>query len=148
MKNTKAVSAETLSEVKYGDLLAKFTELGIPEAWTPGKKKSVMIKAAIDKLAIVRSLEDRGLDQEQIADELVEVEKSQQEAKEQKQLEIAQEQEVADKAVVQKVQKAGLTQDQIKQNLKTIEQNLMSNIPAHRDILLKKKEALMALLNK
>lgn len=146
MNNKKAVSAETLSEVKYGDLLAKFTELGIPEAWKPGKKKSAMIKAAIEKLAIIRSLEDRGLEQEEIAEQLIVVQDKKIQAEEQEQLEIAQAQEVADKAIVQKVQKSGLTQDQIKQNLNVIKQNLMSNIPAHRDILLKKQEALTALL--
>lgn len=146
MNNKKAVSIETLSEVKYGDLLATFTELGIPEAWRPGKKKSAMIKAAIEKLAIIRSLEDRGLDQQEVAEQLIVAQDKQLQADEQEQLEIAQEQEVADKAIAQNVQKAGLTQDQIKQNLKTIASNLMSNIPAHRDILLKKQEALTALL--
>ena len=146
MNNKKAVSIETLNEVKYGDLLAKFTELGIPEAWKPGKKKSAMIKTAIEKLAIIRSLEDRGLDQQEVAEQLIVAEDKKLQADEQKQLEAAQAQEVADKAIVQKVQKSSLTQDQIKQNLRTIESNLKSNIPAHRDILLKKQEALMALL--
>lgn len=147
MKNTQVVSAETLKQVKYGDLLAKFTELGIPEVWKPGSKKAKMIATAVEKLAIVRSLEDRGLNQEEVQEELVKVEIKQQEVKQQKEVEVAQAQEAKDQAVVKKVEKAALTQDQIKSNLRVIEQNLMSNVPAQRTILLLKKEALLALLD-
>lgn len=147
MNKKQVVSAETLSEVKYGDLLAKFTELGIPEVWKPGSKKIKMIETAIEKLAIVRSLEDRGLEQKEIEQELVNVELKKQQKEEQQLVEAAKQQEAADKAIVTKVEKSNLSQEQIKFNLNIIEQNLMSNIPSHRDILLKKKEALLALLD-
>ena len=147
MKNTKEITAQSLKEVKYGDLLAKFTELGIPEVWKPGSKKAKMIATAVEKLAIVRSLEDRGLNQEEVQEELVKVEIKQQEVKQQKEVEVAQAQEAKEQAVVEKVEKSKLTQDQIKYNLRSIEQCLMANVPAQRTILLLKKEALLALLD-
>ena len=47
----KVETFETLSEVKYGDLKAKFEELGIEGVWKPGKKANHLIKEALDKLS-------------------------------------------------------------------------------------------------
>tara|TARA_R110000796_G_scaffold68451_3_gene156823 strand:+ start:2689 stop:3135 length:447 start_codon:yes stop_codon:yes gene_type:complete len=148
MNNAKPMTAEDFKDVKYGDLLAKFTELGIPDVWKAGKKKKQMIDKAIEQLAVIKSLENSGLKEEDIKEELKIVEVKKAEAKEAKELEEVVEAKKADKAIVAKVENAGLTQDQIKANLKSIEQNLMSNVPAQRIVLLKKKEALLALLDK
>tara|TARA_R110000744_G_scaffold373093_1_gene485111 strand:- start:774 stop:1220 length:447 start_codon:yes stop_codon:yes gene_type:complete len=148
MNNAKPMTAEDFKDVKYGDLLAKFTELGIPDVWKAGKKKKQMIDKAIEQLAVIKSLENNGLKEEEIKEELKIVEVKKAEAKEAKELEEVVEAKKADKAIVAKVEKAGLTQDQIKANLRSIEQNLMSNVPAQRIVLLKKKEALLALLDK
>jgi hypothetical protein len=148
MNNAKPMTAEDFKDVKYGDLLAKFTELGIPEVWKAGKKKKQMIDKAVEQLAVIKSLENSGLKEEDIKEELKIVEVKKAEAKEAKELEEVVEAEKADKAIVEKVEKAGLTHDQIKANLRSIEQNLMSNVPAQRIVLLKKKEALLALLYK
>ena len=148
MNNAKPMTAEDFKDVKYGDLLAKFTELGIPDVWKASKKKKQMIDKAIEQLAVIKSLENNGLKEEEIKEELKIVEVKKAEAKEAKELEEVVEAKEADKAIVAKVEKAGLTQDQIKANLRSIEQNLMSNVPAQRIVLLKKKEVLLALLDK
>jgi multidrug resistance efflux pump len=147
MNNGKKVTVEDFKDVKYGDLLAKFTELGVPNAWANGKKKIDMIYKAVKQLAVIKSLENEGLSDEQVKEELIKADIAREELVKDEQVKFAQDAEIADKAIVDKIEKAELTQDQIKSNLKTIEQNLKSNIPAHRDILQKKKEALLALLD-
>lgn len=55
MKDTKKISEnetfESLSEIKYGDLKAKFEDLGVGEVWKPGKKGVDLINSALDKLS-------------------------------------------------------------------------------------------------
>ena len=50
-KNSIDETFETLSEIKYGDLKAKFEELGVGEVWKPGKKGADLINSALDKLS-------------------------------------------------------------------------------------------------
>lgn len=143
----KITTAEELSKVKYGDLLAKFEELGVKSAWKAGKKKKVMIEDAIERLKIKSELEANGKKSEEENVEKVIEDKKEEVAKE-----VAAEKEVA-KAKVQEdkknVQSSNLTQEQIKENIKRIDANLSHNsVEAQRPILLRKRQWLSELLEK
>ena len=70
MSIKKTITEQELSEVKYQDLLATFKSLGVEDAWRPGKKRTTMIKDAIEKLNIVRSLEDKGISEAEVTEEV------------------------------------------------------------------------------
>ena len=143
----KNVTASELNSVKYGDLLAKFTELGVEKAWKAGKKKKTMIEDAIERLKIKSELEAKGKEaQEENVENVIE------EKKEEAAKEVAAEKKVA-KAKIQEdkknVQSSNLTQEQIKENIKRIDANLKFNsVEAQRPILLRKRQWLSELLEK
>ena len=146
--SNEVVTKQELNEVKYGDLLAKFTELGIEEAWTPGKKKLDMIDKAIEKLNIKRSLEEKGLEGKEIEKELEVIEQAKVEAGKAEALANAIAEEEKDKQMVVEIEEIKLTKEQIESNIKNIDANLRGGVAAHRNILLKKRDVLEDLLNK
>mgnify|MGYP003119336736 CR=1 FL=1 len=148
MSKTKIISEQELSQVKYGDLLAKFTELGVKEAWKPGKKKTAMIKLAIEKLDLMRSLEDRGLNQEEITEEIKNIEVIKEEIKVKDAVEAVKKQEKQDKIVKETIVKSKYSREILEKNLKNIKLNLLQAIPQQREMLVKKQEALQAELDK
>ena len=148
MSIIKAITAEDFRDVKYHDLLNKFTELGIPEVWKGGAKKSDLIKKAVDRLKIKSSLESIGLDKEEVSKEVEKMAIKKAKAEDQKILEEAKQVEKEDKAIANKIIKSNLTKEQIEKNIKTIEGNLAGGVPSHRKVLIIKLEALQALLKK
>ena len=147
MSKIKRISEQELSKVKYGDLLAKFTELGVKEAWRPGKKKTAMIKFAIEKLDLMRSLENRGLNQDEIIEEVKNIEVKKEEIKVKEAVEAAEKLEIEDKVVKETIIKSQYSREQLENNLKNIRLNLLQAIPQQRIMLLKKQETLQSELD-
>ena len=143
-------SLETLSNVPYSSLYETFESLGIKECWKPGTKAKVMIKEALDKIAIMKSLETNGKTDDEIKDEAekefdkqAEANKSAAEdaelieAKKRKEVELKQ---------INKIKEMKLSPEQIEKNLALIELNLKNGVPAQRNILLNKKKVLLEML--
>ena len=64
------ITFETLNETSYGNLKAKFEELGIPGAWKAGKKKADLINLALSKLEVLRKLKRDGVKKDDLAEAL------------------------------------------------------------------------------
>ena len=141
----KKVTKASLSKVKYGELLAKFTELGIPEVWKPGSKKMAMIDKAIEAVKLKSSLEEQGLNKEEIELKVEEVEVAKIEKEKKEAIKKIEEQEAADAKAKEKINNAGLTLEQIEYNIKNCEANIKFGIPAQRVTLVKKLEWLQDL---
>ena len=148
MSEKKIISKEELSKVKYGELLKKFTELGIPEVWKSGSKKMVMIDKAIDKLKIKTNLESLGLEDAEVSKELEVIVENKIKADLAKEVEVAKQVEIKDKAETKQIQNSGLTKEQVEYNLRNIKLNLKNGIESHRIVLLKKQTDLELLLSK
>ena len=144
MSKKKITKAE-LSEVKYGELFAKFTELGIPEVWKPGSKKIVMIEKAIEAVKLKASLEDQGLNEKEIEEKVLEVKIAKEEKKIKDEVAKVEKQEAEDKAAKSKIEKSNLSLEQIEYNIKNIEANIKFGIPQQRIMLVKKLEWLQEL---
>jgi len=146
MSTEKMITVQELSEVKYGDLKSKFTELGVPKIWRAGKKKTTMINEAIEKLAQIRKFESEGLNRDEAEVEIKEIkDKKEEDAK----LAIAEERaKIEEKASVKVTEsKASVySKEVLEANLRTINLNLLQAIPSHREILQLKKENIEALL--
>ena len=147
MSKTKIVTAQELAAVKYGDLLQKFTELGVESCWKAGTKKVSMIESAIEKLKIKVHLEEKGLDQVEVEKEIKEIDNKKKQAIEAEKLKAAIEVEEKDKQVVKQIVESKISKQQIETNLEIIKKNLINVIPAHRIILLKKQELLEKMLS-
>ena len=146
MKNNKNITAEQLKAVKYGDLLETFTQLGVKEVWRGGKKKTTMIEEALAKLAVLRELEEKGMNEDEQKAELKAIEIKKEEIKIQKEIEEAVAKEQAQKAEVKKVVETKLTKEQIEKNLKIIAANIAGGPASHRTALFAKQELLEYLL--
>lgn len=146
MKNE--ITKQDLGKVKYGDLLDKFTELGIPEVWKAGTKKIKMIEAAIEKLKIKDSLESLGLDKVQVSDELKAIAKNKAQAEKDKAIEDAKQEIIKDKQEIKELKQQGFSKEQLEAQLLNVEKNLAQVLPTHRIALIKKKDQLMELLKK
>lgn len=142
------ISEQQLSEVKYHDLLAKFTELGIPQVWKAGKKKSTMIAKAIEELKIKQSLESKGLSEKEVEAELEAIKERREELVNAKKLEEAIQVEQQDRKEIEKVVESNLSKGVISSNLASIEKQLVQCLPTHRMTLIKKKDLLLELLSK
>ena len=146
MKKNKNITAEQLKAVKYGDLLETFTQLGVKEVWRGGKKKTTMIEEALSKLAVLRELEEKGMNEAEQKEELEAIEIKKEEIKIQKEIEEAVAKEQAQKAEVKKVVETKLTKEQIEKNLKIIAANIAGGPESHRTALFAKQELLEELL--
>ena len=146
MKNNKNITAEQLKAVKYGDLLETFTELGVKDVWRGGRKKTTMIEEALAKLAVLRELEEKGMDEAEQKAELESIEIKKEEIKIQEDIKEAVAKEQAEKAEVKKVVETKLTKDQIEKNLKVIAANIAGGPASHRQALFAKQEILEDLL--
>lgn len=145
-QNEKIITEQSLSEIKYSDLKKKFEELGVSSAWKPGTKKIEMIKVAIEKLKKIKILQEKGLDKDQVEKALENAEEKKDELKLAEEAKKAKEAEEAEKASFEKLKKKELSKETIEKNLQNIEKNLICCSELHRNILLKKKEELSALL--
>ena len=66
IQDEQIITTETLEAISYGDLQAKFKDLGIDSAWKPGSKKAIMIEGAIAKLAELKAAKAQGKTPEQV----------------------------------------------------------------------------------
>jgi hypothetical protein len=148
MSKSIVVSEQELKEVKYHDLLAKFTELGIPQVWKAGKKKATMIEKAIEELKIKKSLEAKGLSEKEVEVELEAIKEKKVELQQAEKLEVAIQAELEEKKEVKKVVDADLSREVIEANLVNIKKQMIQCVPAHRMILIKKRDLLLDLLSK
>ncbi len=148
MSNIKTYTAEDFKDVKYHDLLAKFTELGVPEAFKRGSKKVDLIAKAVERLKIKASLESVGLSKEEVSKEVEKMAIKKAKAEDQKILDQAKQVEKQEKAMVKKIAKAKLTKEQLEYNIKNIRANIAGGVPSQRQILQVKLEALLDLLDK
>ena len=142
------ISEQELQEVKYHDLLAKFTELGVPQIWKAGKKKATMITKAIEELKIKQSLESKGLSEKEVEVELEAIKEKKVELEQAEKLEVAIKAELKEKKEIKEVQDADLSKEVIEANLLNIQKQMVQCIPSHRMILIKKKDLLLDLLSK
>jgi len=141
------ITKEELELVAYKEMQAKFEELGVPEVWKPGKKKETMILEAIEKLNLIKSLENAGLEKDDIEKAVSKVKDNKEELAKAEALKEAQEKEALEKAQTEKAVELKLTLPQIEKNLKNIEANLKNNIPSQRVLLLNKKAMLMKMID-
>ena len=146
MKNNKNITAEQLKAVKYGDLLETFTELGVKDVWRGGKKKTTMIEEALAKLAVLRELEEKGMDEAEQKAELESIEIKKEEIKIQEDIKEAIAKEQAENAEIKKVVETKLTKEQVEKNLKVIAANIAGGPASHRQALFAKQEILEDLL--
>ena len=65
----KSVEA-LLKKTPYHSLKDKLIELGVEDAWKGGKKKELIIKEAVEKLAKIKSEIDKGLTKEEAIEKL------------------------------------------------------------------------------
>ena len=147
MSIKKTITEQELSEVKYHDLLATFKSLGVEDAWRAGKKKTTMIKDAIEKLNIVRSLEDKGISQDDVKEERLKIEDAKEQAKQVEVAKAIEDQEKADQLQKKTIIKSKYTKEQLEVNLRNIKLNLLQAIPSQRTMLIKKQEVLQNLLD-
>lgn len=147
MSIKKTITEQELSEVKYHDLLATFKSLGVEDAWRAGKKKTTMIKDAIEKLNIVRSLEDKGISQDDVKEERLKIEDAKEQAKQVEVAKAIEDQEKADQLQKKTIIKSKYTKEQLEVNLRNIKLNLLQAIPSQRTMLIKKQEVLQSLLD-
>ena len=147
MSIKKTITEQELSEVKYQDLLATFKSLGVEDAWRPGKKRTTMIKDAIEKLNIVRSLEDKGISEAEVTEERFKIEDAKEQAKQVEAAKAIENQEKADKKQEQTIIKSKYTKEQLEVNLRNIKLNLLQCIPSQRITLIKKQAVLQNLLD-
>ena len=148
MSKSIVISEQELQEVKYHDLLEKFTELGVPQIWKAGKKKATMITKAIEELKIKQSLESKGLNEKEVEVELEAIKEKKIEVEQAEKLEVAIKAELKEKKEVKKVVDADLSKEVIEANLLNIQKQMVQCIPSHRMILIKKKDLLLDLLSK
>jgi predicted RND superfamily exporter protein len=139
----KSVTYEDLSKIKYNDLKAKFTELGIEEAFQGGAKKEDLIQSALSKLEMVKELKDQGIPDKDIKKEIQKTEEEMEADRKSKLLKDTKEaletQKQEGDALRDSIVGLKLTPQQIDSNIKGINANL-KNMPkeAARLILLKK----------
>lgn len=148
MSEKKNITKQELSKVKYGQLLEKFTELGVPEAWKAGSKKIVMIEKAIELYKIKQNLEQEGLSKEEVETKVVEIEQEREVLKQTEELKKAIEVEEKEKKAQEKTKELNLTKEQIEYNIKNIDANLIQCTDQQRFELIKKKDFLLELLDK
>ena len=141
----KKVTKSDLSKVKYGELLAKFTELGVPEVWIPGSKKMTMIEKAIAAVQLKASLESQGLDKKEIEDKVIEIEEAKVVAKQKEEIAIVEQKEAEQKASKEKIMKSDLTLEEIDYNIKNLESLIKFGIQSQRVGLQLKLEWLLEL---
>tara|TARA_R110000796_G_scaffold24935_5_gene70815 strand:- start:1147 stop:1608 length:462 start_codon:yes stop_codon:yes gene_type:complete len=144
------ISKEELMAVPYKELLEKFTELNVKDAWKPGTKREKMVENAIDKIKVLRKLEKEGLTPEEMEEKAKSIIKAELLNKE-----LKLEKDRASKLLAEDQSKLGVRKRLEKLNLdeptiiKVIEginRNLLNNIPGQRKILLIKLDILQEIL--
>tara|TARA_R110000737_G_scaffold183478_2_gene207047 strand:- start:3566 stop:4036 length:471 start_codon:yes stop_codon:yes gene_type:complete len=142
MKTKKIITVEELGLIKYQDLKAKFAELGVPQVWRAGSKKEELIKKAVAILSKV-TIEDSKSNVTEIKN--TEIQDTPSDIQVLPKLN-TENKEIPNKennltVLVKPFHKDPYNYAQhskviLTQLLKTINLNLMNNIPAQRDVLL------------
>lgn len=137
---------ESLEKVKYQDLKETFTVLGVPEAWKPGSTAAKMIANALEKLAVIKDLENKGLEGEELKEAADAKQAENDEKVKQMQAqedEAKQEADNAEKADYRdQVKSMNLSELQAAKAIQTIDANLKNGVPSQRQILLNKRAVL------
>jgi len=142
------VTATSLGKVHYGKLKETFEELGIGSVFVPGGKKADMIKAALEKLAVIKELEDKDTPEEKMEEKI-----------EEKEAEIAEEKVAEEKAADDKMKtekeiaydqmvQLGLTKEKIEHHIVKLGRKMGTNNKAHKAVYIAKLEILNLILEK
>lgn len=150
MKNIE-VSKEELMAVPYKNLLEKFTELNVKDAWKPGTKREKMVDNALEKIKILKKLEAKELSPEEmevLAKEMIEKNRMEEalQAEKEKEAKILAE-DNSKQGVRNRIEAMNLSKEQVIKSIKGINTNLINGIPSQRKILLVKLEILEDILN-
>ena len=150
MKNIE-VSKEELMAVPYKNLLEKFTELNVKDAWKPGTKREKMVDNALEKIKILKKLEAKELSPEEmeaLAKEMIEKNRMEEalQAEKEKEAKILAEDD-SKQGVRNRIEAMNLSKEQVIKSIKGINTNLINGIPSQRKILLVKLEILEDILN-
>lgn len=138
---------KNLSEIPYGKLKETFEALGIPSIWKPGTKSKTMVKNALNKLAIIKSLEEKGVEQGDLesAVEIAEVEQTKDvEATEKKQK--AKLKKEDDKVTAKIKSENQFTKEQLEIKIKNTQRFAKDCITTHRGFFNKKLDVLTDML--
>ena len=135
--NENEITEQVLTNVAYGDFQALFKKIGIDTIFRAGKKKVDMIKEAIGALKIKKELEQQGS-----KEEIVDVIKKNQEAKDKEETE---QKEKSQSDLEKAIKEMDLSPEQIANNIRNIKGMLKDNFQAHRPILLQKLAILESL---
>jgi hypothetical protein len=152
----KSVEA-LLNKTPYHALKEEFKKLGIEDVWKGGKKKTDMIKEAVEKLAKIKGEIDKGLTEEEAIEKLPEIEALEQEVIEAEVIEaevveeIRVEEKVSELELLHTVD-GKLNVESIKASIlkskKGVRQNTFSGMKVRRKIHLDRLDALNILLEK
>tara|TARA_R110000803_G_scaffold190934_1_gene253578 strand:- start:38 stop:496 length:459 start_codon:yes stop_codon:yes gene_type:complete len=145
------VSKEELMKVPYKNLLEKFTELNVKDAWKPGTKREKMVDNALEKIKILKKLEAKELSPEEmeaLAKEMIEKNRMEEalQAEKEKEAKILAE-DSSKQGVRNRIEAMNLSKEQVIKSIKGINTNLINGIPSQRKILLVKLEILEDILN-
>ena len=145
------VSKEELMKVPYKNLLEKFTELNVKDAWKPGTKREKMVDNALEKIKILKKLEAKELSPEEmeaLAKEMIEKNRMEEalQAEKEKEAKILAE-DNSKQGVRNRIEAMNLSKEQVIKSIKGINTNLINGIPSQRKILLVKLEILEDILN-
>jgi len=128
------INEDYLKNIDYKNLKSEFEKLGLISIWKDGDNKPKLIKSALGLIAKINK-DNAEKDAEKAKEDLEKL--AEKEAKEQKAKEEKEQKDLVAKKYPKEV---------IEKNLEIIKANLRNNIPAQRDMLLKKKVQLEKLL--
>lgn len=140
---------KNLSEIPYGKLKETFEALGIPSVWKPGTKSKTMVKNALNKLATIKSLEEKGVEQSDLESAVKEAE-----VKQAKEIEIEDNKKQSklkkeDDEVVSKIKSENqFTKEQLETKIKNTQRFAKDCIVTHRGFFNKKLDVLTDMLAK
>lgn len=148
----KEISEIYLNKIAYGDLKKEFEEIGVPEAFKPGKKKDWLIKEALGQLALLKELKEKGIENKDILINELKVERSKQlkevENKKEKEIEVKNIEEAKSVSDLEKgIREKDHSLNILQKSKESIDVNLAMNIKGQRKLLLQKREIIMKLIS-
>jgi hypothetical protein len=153
IQDEQIITAETLEAISYGDLQAKFKELGIGSAWKPGSKKAIMIEGAIVMLAELKVARSEGKAPEAVQADKALAQAEQEKADEAQLLAQAEQDKLAgnvgdiqDPNEDEAPKQPSLTREILEQNLEAITKGLKWATLAQKAILVDKQRKINELL--
>lgn len=145
------ITIEQLNDVKYHDFKAKFEELGIGDSYKHGIKKEDLIQIALEKLAILKSIEgDEELSEDEKAEKISKAEDDKKkalkaDAEKAEQEIIEKESTIKEQIIAMKLSKSILGK-----NLHSINNALKNNANGsklQRSVLISKQKAIIEILD-